>query len=250
MGLVKKIVIDAVLFDLGDTLLHFHADSPTEVVSVAGTHAYESMRASGISVPPLAKYLKILQRTFVIAYIRSRIFRREVQMVDTVARAHRKLGIHLDAEQTHDVVYGTLPTVEKLFHKDEQANSVVADLHEAGYKLGIVSNTWLPTSAVDDCLRDMGLLDYFPTRIYSSKVRVMKPSRRIYELALDHIGTSASRTLFIGDRVDNDVKGPASLGMKTVLVLHHRPEPRLKVRDSHVIKGLDELPPLLRSMRL
>ncbi len=241
-------MIDAVLFDLGDTLLHFHAGSPTEVVSVAGTHAYDTLCADGIAVPPLAKYLKILRRTFVYAYIRSRIIRREVQMVETVARAHRKLGIHLDDEQTQDIVYGTLPAVEKLFHKDDQANSVVAALHESGYKLGIVSNTWLPRIAVDSCLREEGLLDYFPTRIYSSMVRVMKPSRRIYELALDHMGVSASRALFIGDRVDNDVKGPASLGMETVLVLHHRPQPRLNVRGSHVITGLDELPPLLRSL--
>lgn len=46
-----------------------------------------------------------------------------------------------------------------------------------------------------------------------------KPNAAMYEAALDVIGTSASETLMVGDRIDTDIAGAQALGMKGALVL-------------------------------
>ena len=64
-----------------------------------------------------------------------------------------------------------------------------------------------------------------------------------YRAALEAIGTTAARTLFVGDRVREDYEGPLALGMRAVVVTAHaEDEPRDGVQT---IASLAELPSLL-----
>jgi putative hydrolase of the HAD superfamily len=108
-----------------------------------------------------------------------------------------------------------------------------------------VSNTIVPREAIDTVLRDHGLLDFFPVRVYSSEVRFMKPDARIFQIALGELDAAPERTLFIGDHVVNDIKGAAGVGMKTVLAVHGERVPRTPLCPDHVIRELAELPPIL-----
>jgi putative hydrolase of the HAD superfamily len=51
---------------------------------------------------------------------------------------------------------------------------------------------------------------------------VRKPGPAIYRAALDQIGVEPANALFVGDRVREDVQGPAALGMRTCLVTYFR----------------------------
>jgi FMN phosphatase YigB (HAD superfamily) len=123
----------------------------------------------------------------------------------------------------------------------------MSELCGAGYKLGLVSNTLFPGFAIDDMLRFAGLLDWLPVRLYSSEVRYMKPHRWIFERALDELGVAGHEAIFVGDRMDNDVKGASRVGMKTVLVAKNGLVPRGSVRPDHIIRRLSEVPQILRS---
>jgi len=90
-------------------------------------------------------------------------------------------------------------------------------LRRRGLKLGIVSNTFVPGKVLDRHLAMMGLLPYFPVRIYSGDFGYRKPHRRIFEHALEQIGAVAEQTVFIGDRLDTDMLGARRAGMMTVL---------------------------------
>jgi 4-nitrophenyl phosphatase len=50
-------------------------------------------------------------------------------------------------------------------------------------------------------------------------VTIGKPGAPMFEAALRTLGTSAERTLMIGDRLNTDIEGAARLGLKTALVL-------------------------------
>jgi putative hydrolase of the HAD superfamily len=65
-------------------------------------------------------------------------------------------------------------------------------------------------------LRDEGLLEFFPVRIYSSSVRYRKPHPRIFEMALSEVGVAANRALFIGDLLATDIAGAKRAGMRTI----------------------------------
>ena len=58
----------------------------------------------------------------------------------------------------------------------------------------------------------------------SSRPRSACESRRpeIYEAALERLGIRPADALFVGDRVREDVQGPAALGMRTCLVTYFR----------------------------
>jgi putative hydrolase of the HAD superfamily len=79
---------------------------------------------------------------------------------------------------------------------------------------------------------------------FSSEVGVRKPHREIYADALKKLGADPSRTLFVGDRVREDVQGPQALGMRAVLTREWRQEDDPGVAD-FIIHRMGELPAIV-----
>ena len=61
------------------------------------------------------------------------------------------------------------------------------------------------------------LLRFFPVRVYSSETIFRKPDRRIYDSVLDRLKEPANRAVMIGDKLREDIKGSARLGITAVL---------------------------------
>jgi putative hydrolase of the HAD superfamily len=57
--------------------------------------------------------------------------------------------------------------------------------------------------------------DVFGAVVNSSRIGVMKPARRIYEVALDAVGAVPGDCLFVDDRVEN-VLGALDVGMPAI----------------------------------
>jgi putative hydrolase of the HAD superfamily len=157
------------------------------------------------------------------------------------------MGIHLTDEEVNELGMRCTQALRKFLSMDDDAVEVVHALAKAGFKLGLVSNTPFPAFAIDDFLQFEGLFDYFPIRVYSSAVRYMKPQRRIFRLALDQLGVAPEKILFVGDRVDKDVKGPARVGMRTALLAKNGRVIRGRVRPDHIISRLTEVPAILQA---
>ena len=95
-------------------------------------------------------------------------------------------------------------------------------VRERGLKVGIVSNTSDPP--------DLWLTTLRPTASPSTSTRSCSrrswacesPRREIYRAVLDALGVQPADALFVGDRVREDVQGPAALGMRTCLVTYFR----------------------------
>ncbi len=90
--------------------------------------------------------------------------------------------------------------------------SLVRSLRNKRYKTALLSNTELPAS---DLLRD-GNDTPFDELILSCCEGCYKPERRIYELALQRLGTAASASVFIDDRADF-IQGAQAVGMHGIL---------------------------------
>ena len=240
-------MIEGVLFDLGDTLIRFDTTDINEMVDRACRPGHAELVERGHRPPTYAAYTRAIRRSFLRAVIWSRIRGREVQILKVLGRCHASMGIRLDDAQVMDItVRFIIPVMRERITIYEEAKPVAAKLSEEGLKLGLVSNSLLPAFAIDGFLEDEGLLRYFPVRIYSSEVRYMKPHRRIFQLALGQLGLPADRVLFVGDRMDNDIRGAARVGMKTMLLLGDGPEPRTRARPDHMIRRLSELPVALQ----
>ena len=76
-------------------------------------------------------------------------------------------------------------------------------------------------------------------------INIGKPAAPLFEAALAVLGTSAARTLMIGDRLETDILGGAEVGMPTALVMTGVTSPSLlqesSLQPNFVYAGLPEL---------
>jgi len=246
-GDAKEAMIEAVLFDIGDTLIHFETWQAGKFLEAATRPGYERLRELGLNPPHVERYHRIIKWYLMKAFIWSRITRREIRMVHTIEKAHVRMGIHLDDQHMADLMRECTPSIQSFLSTDDDAIAVIQQLHQSGIKLGLVSNTFFPGFTIDDVLRHEGLLDYFPVRVYSSEVRYMKPNPKIVINALEQIGVPAHKTIYVGDRIRKDVKGASRVGMKTILMIGRgRPKPTGRVQPDYVIRRLTEIPAIVK----
>jgi putative hydrolase of the HAD superfamily len=97
-------------------------------------------------------------------------------------------------------------------------------LRRRGLKLGLVSNTFDPGWLLRRDLEEQGLSERLDVAVFSSDVGKRKPDPAIYRAALDPLGVAPAAAVFVGDRLVEDVQGPAALGMRTVQALWFRAE--------------------------
>jgi FMN phosphatase YigB (HAD superfamily) len=95
---------------------------------------------------------------------------------------------------------------------------VLASLRDLGLSLAIVCDVgFTPSSELRLHLEHHGLLGYFDAWAFSDEVGVYKPDKRIFEHALDGLGSpDPSRCAHVGDRRRTDMAGAQALGMRAV----------------------------------
>jgi HAD superfamily hydrolase (TIGR01509 family) len=81
------------------------------------------------------------------------------------------------------------------------------------YHTGLISNAW---SGLREFLAKEKLLNLFDTVIISAEVRAVKPSDRIYEIALEQAKVSADEAVFVDDAPEN-VAACQKVGMTGIL---------------------------------
>lgn len=83
------------------------------------------------------------------------------------------------------------------------------------YRLGVIANQ---SAGLKERLAQWGLLPFFSLVISSWDHQVMKPDRRLFEIALKEAACEGSEAVMIGDRLDNDILPAKALGMRTVWI--------------------------------
>jgi putative hydrolase of the HAD superfamily len=83
------------------------------------------------------------------------------------------------------------------------------------------------------------LIEFFPTRAYSTDIGARKPDARLFHAALESIGVSAAEAIFVGDDAKVDMLGARRVGMTTVLRRHERTSDPMQA--DHVIQNLAQL---------
>lgn len=114
---------------------------------------------------------------------------------------------------------------------------VLAILKDKNIKIGLISN-----ADKIDCKywQESRLFPFFDDAVFSCDAGLLKPDRRIYELALHNLNASPEECLFVGDGGSNELYGARLAGMKTVfseVLARKGPEKRhpiMKYADYHI----------------
>ncbi len=195
--------LKAVLFDAGNTLLFLDygrlapavgeatgvALTAERLRAVAGEAARSLERRDGTDRERASRYLEAIFRLAGVPAAQGETVR------DTLLALHREK--HL---------WGAM---------DPRTPAALARLREAGYRLGVISNS---DGRVVEGLGAVGLVGWFELVIDSADVGVEKPDPRIFGIALERLGLAAHEALYVGDIYEVDVVGARAAGLDVILL--------------------------------
>lgn len=107
-----------------------------------------------------------------------------------------------------------------------------------GLRLAIISN-W--DHRLFSIVEQLGLSDFFEHVSASSVVGAAKPSKKIFEFALQSMKAEAADCVHIGDSLEDDYHGASRAGLRPVLIDRHR-----KYNDVVRIESLHQLSDLIK----
>jgi len=207
-------MIKAVLCDLGDTLINFHHLDVFDAFELGAWETYGFLQNElKLTLPPFKRYHRLQQWAIRWAFFKSQITGREFNSIDVMIRCARKFGIELPPDYMDEIAWRWYKPLAEQAKADPFAASMLEDLKKRGIKLAIISNTFVPGSALDRHLKQEFLYEYFPIRIYSCEFGLRKPRAEIFRYGLRLLEVKAEESLFIGDSYSADIKGSRRVGM-------------------------------------
>ncbi|HEX9312248.1 MAG TPA: HAD family hydrolase [Actinomycetota bacterium] len=241
--------VRAVLFDFGHTLVDFQRTQE------ALHAAYEQIRArieavAYMEVPELLDLVERVaggvDRLVAESYEQRRM--EEVAQAEMFRQALSGIGFDLPDDVIEHIVALDHSAYSNSITVEPEVLAALDELRRAGYRMGLVSNISLRPDLMRADLERMGLAQYLDATVFSSEVGVRKPDPRIFQEALDRLGVEPPETVFVGDRLYDDVSGAQAVGMRSVLTRQFRQEDDPEYAPDAMIVHLSELPKALGRM--
>jgi FMN phosphatase YigB (HAD superfamily) len=183
-----------------------------------------------------------------MAYERAWRVGRQFRVADAVALIVETIGRQLPDTAADTLAEGFSEAgLRAAVHPCDGIQSCLGELRSNGVRLGIVCDIGLtPSSVVRNLLERHDLLRFFEYTAFSDEIGHYKPSRVIFERALEGLGAFApTASAHVGDRLRTDVAGARRMGMTSVRYRGVFDDPESGPQADIVIDHLAELPALL-----
>jgi putative hydrolase of the HAD superfamily len=181
---------DFIYFDLGNVLVFFDHEIASRQIAAVANVSIDIIRQEVFHSP--------LQSDYERGLVSSREF---------VERLSQKLGIPLPIDET-------LEAASAIFHPHDAIIDSITALKQAGFRLGILSNTcdahW--TWLMRQNYQVLG--PWFDVIALSYEMQCAKPDLQIYHKAAEMAGVPGERIFFTDDRLDN-IQGAQQAGWMT-----------------------------------
>ncbi len=237
--------IKAVLFDLGDTLLDFGKLNPGEIFRQGARLSYDFLKSRGQPVGNFKYYCLWNMAALQIRRLISNITRNDFNSLALLRWAGMKKGIRLDGQQWRDFAWLWYEPLYKVATVEPDIKETLTRLKNSGLKLGIVSNTFVSGDSLEKHMEQVGILDFFEPRMYSYEFNFRKPDARIFRLAAERIGEATGNILFVGDRINMDIRPALRNGMRAALKTAHTNAGKKVPDGAWKINHISELPALI-----
>jgi HAD superfamily hydrolase (TIGR01509 family) len=200
-------VLEAVLFDWGDTLMRWAWEPELlEAGHDAGLRAIGREPLPGMTQRFRDAYLPLLWLPGTLEEVEYPALVRRLLAEEGIDAGDEELGRFLEAEHAAWQPARLLAST---------THALLESLRDRGLRLGLVSNAIDPPDLLHRDLAQLGVAQRLDTAVFSSEVGWRKPHPAIFQRALDALGVAADAALFVGDTLATDIAGAAALGMHT-----------------------------------
>ena len=238
--------IRAILFNYGHTLVDFRRTEE----ALHSAYAQIRARIEAAAYMEVPEMLDLVERVAgaVDAMVAGSYEQRRMEELDLTAvfaEALAAIGFELPADVLAHIVALDHSAYSNSLEVRGEVLEVLKRLRQQGYRTGLVSNVALLPHLMRQDLQRLGIAHNLDSAVFSSSVGYRKPDPRIFRAALAEVGAAPDETVFVGDRMLDDVAGAQAVGMRAVLTRQFRREHDPNVRPDAVIEDLRQLPSLL-----
>src|SRR5687767_5303584 len=219
-------MIRAVLFDFDDTLVDFRRRAHPRALCEAGAaRVYAYLTARGCSLPSFEPFYSRQRAIARRIGLRTWITGGEPDGRRLLRRLCTDFGLQRDDMSLAKLGWLWYEPILETAELPADVRQTLAALRDGDVKLALVCNTTHQGAVIDRHLEQLGLLEFFPVRVYSTEVGVRKPNPLIFQAALKALGVvDASEALFVGDDPKLDIFGAQRAGLRAaVRIPPHNP---------------------------
>jgi putative hydrolase of the HAD superfamily len=219
-------VLEAVLFDWGDTLMEF-AYSP-DLVAAGHRAGLAAIGRDGLpEVDSLTEHFR--ERYEPLFWVPGTI--EEIEYPELVRRLLADFDVTISDDELDRYLVAEHEAWDPARLLGAHTHALLESLRVHGLKLGLVSNAFDPGWLLHRDLEQMGIAQRLDFSVFSSEVGKRKPHPAIFERALGALGVEPENALFVGDRLYEDVRGAGELGMTTVQAVWFRADEHPEGRE-------------------
>jgi putative hydrolase of the HAD superfamily len=243
--------VKAVIFDLDDTLIDWAKPTATreEFYRPRMERVYNFLLEANDGLPPQSDFYRLIDDAIMAIWAEAKQSLQLPSIGDVFAQVLAQLGVAVDQNDMVDILktfdWQPWPGVVTF----DDTLPVLSALRQRGYKIGLLTNSFLPMWMRDVELREYEIIDYLDARVTAADVGYIKPHPAIYFRLLEMLQTAPEQAVFVGDRPKNDIAGANAAGLISVLIDPPHLERELEgVTPDFTILCLSDLLPILDAL--
>lgn len=244
--------VQAVLFDLGYTLINFEGDYK-RVIAESYFVLAQSLRAAGYPIDT-NEFARRFDQT-ISDYYRAR----EEDLIERPIESYlaQVLASFEIFDPLKNLIESSLENMyratERYWQLENDALPTLQALKDAGLRLGMITNA----ANADNANRLIDLFElrpYFEVIMISAVEKIRKPDSRIYARMLAKLDLPAEQVVMVGDTLTADILGAQNTGLRAIWITRRADRPEnhrvaADIKPDAVIESLSELQSALQMLQ-
>jgi len=206
--------ITAAIFDLFGTIVEDFA------AASAGSNHAEFPAALGLPYEPFMQHWRQLTDRRSLG---------EFQTIEaSIEYVCNVIGASVTAEQMTRAVEIRLQLTRRALMPRADTVETLAQLRSDGFKIGLLSNCSIEIPII---WPETEFAELFHATVFSSRERIKKPARQMYQLACERLGVEPEECMYVADGENHELKAAADFGMNPILIRANSHQPRGESRQ-------------------
>jgi putative hydrolase of the HAD superfamily len=236
----------AVIFDLGGTLIDWPDYDQDIERRWKLSYDYFRVMLPQRELPECEVYVRAMREAEKSHWAMVQAVQGSSTPTAVVRDGFQRMGRQASDEEVMTVLDGYGQALYGWAEAFPDSRSTLQALHERGYKIGLLSNTWWAASWHNAEITAHNLAALLDTIVYTSDLPHSKPHSYVFYYVAERLGVRPEECVMVGDRMIDDVSGALSVGMRAVWRKSDYPWPKPEyIHPSAVIEHVSDVLPLL-----